>query len=43
VNLGRRSVAQKLEHVLKRFSFAPVSAVVASLGEVPEMSATAAR
>jgi polysaccharide deacetylase family protein (PEP-CTERM system associated) len=43
VNLGRRSVAQKLEHVLKRFSFAPVSAVVAGLGEVPEMSATAAR
>jgi polysaccharide deacetylase family protein (PEP-CTERM system associated) len=41
VNLGRRSVPQKLEHVLKRFAFAPVSTVVASLSDVPELHASA--
>lgn len=36
VNLGRRSVAGKLEHMLRQFPFAPVSEVVAGLGGIPE-------
>jgi polysaccharide deacetylase family protein (PEP-CTERM system associated) len=36
VNLGRRSVAGKLEHMLRQFPFVPMSEVVAGLGGIPE-------
>ena len=36
VNFGRRSVAQKLQFILKRFQFAPMAAVVAGLEAIPE-------
>ena len=36
VNLGRASIAEKLRYMLKRFSFVPVSSVVAGLGSIPE-------
>jgi len=36
VNLGRASIAEKLRYMLKRFSFVPLSSVVAGLGSIPE-------
>jgi polysaccharide deacetylase family protein (PEP-CTERM system associated) len=39
VNLGRRSIAGKLEHILKQFPFVPMSEVVAGLGGIPEQRA----
>ena len=36
VNLGRASIAEKLRYMLKRFSFVPLSSVVAGFGSIPE-------
>jgi len=36
VNLGRTAVADKFRHILKRFSFAPMAAVISSLSDLPK-------